>query len=72
MASTRARLVYKALTKIGWYPVHQKGSHIKLRHSLHDHAYEWAFHDSEEIGPHMLARIAALNRQTSDRVSVFP
>ncbi len=56
--STRARLVYKALLKIGWYPVHQKGSHVKLRNPLFQLPYEWSFHDSEELGPKMLARIA--------------
>lgn len=56
--STRARLVYKALLKIGWTSVHQKGSHVKLSNPNFPHTYEWAFHDGEEIGPKMLARIA--------------
>jgi predicted RNA binding protein YcfA (HicA-like mRNA interferase family) len=52
-------MVFKALLKIGWSVVSQSGSHIKLRHrdsKLPD--YVWAFHDREEIGPRMLARIA--------------
>jgi len=57
--SSRARIVYKALLSIGWTPVSQKGSHIKLRHiSGRSPEYMWAFHDGEEIGPKMLSRIA--------------
>lgn len=55
--STRARVVFKALLKIGWSVVSQSGSHIKLRHARLPN-YIWAFHDKEEIGPRMLARIA--------------
>ena len=52
-------MVYKALLSIGWVPVSQKGSHIKLRHSDGKFPeYMWAFHDGEEIGPKMLSRIA--------------
>jgi predicted RNA binding protein YcfA (HicA-like mRNA interferase family) len=47
--STKARIVYKALLK--------NGSHKKLTHPNYGN-YTWAFHDNEEIGPAMLARIA--------------
>jgi len=57
--STRARLVFRALINTGWQPVSQVGSHIKLRHQSSKYPdYIWAFHDSDEIGPRMLARIA--------------
>lgn len=56
--STKAKIVYTALVRIGWKPVHQKGSHVKLRNSKYDYGYTWAFHDSDELGPKMLARIA--------------
>jgi predicted RNA binding protein YcfA (HicA-like mRNA interferase family) len=59
MAEHKASRVFKALLKIGWFTVSQAGSHIKLRHR--DSAfpdYIWAFHEKDEIGPHMLARIA--------------
>ena len=56
--STRARRVYQALVKIGWKPIHQSGSHVKLRHSNYTYSYIWAFHDGEELGPKILARIA--------------
>jgi len=55
----KSREVYKALLRIGWRPISQAGSHIKLRHrdpKLPD--YIWAFHDRVEIGPKMLARVA--------------
>ena len=34
------------------------GSHMQLRHPKYAEDYTWAFHDSVEIGPAMLARIA--------------
>jgi len=45
--------------RIGWEPVHQSGSHKKLKHQTSKYPdYIWAFHDRDEIGPKMLARIA--------------
>ena len=56
--STKARKVYRALLKIGWKPKPGKGSsHVHLTHPERPD-FTWAFHDSEEIGPVMLARIA--------------
>jgi predicted RNA binding protein YcfA (HicA-like mRNA interferase family) len=56
--SPKARKVYKAPLAIGWIPKPEKGSsHIQLqRPGFPD--YTWAFHDSEEIGPKMMSRIA--------------
>jgi predicted RNA binding protein YcfA (HicA-like mRNA interferase family) len=34
------------------------GSHVQMRHPGYAYTYTWAFHDSDEIGPAMLARIA--------------
>ena len=46
-----------ALLKIGWQLKRQTGSHRTLfREGWPDVVF--AFHDREEIGPHMLARIA--------------
>ncbi|MFL6312642.1 MAG: type II toxin-antitoxin system HicA family toxin [Terriglobales bacterium] len=57
--SAKARQVYRALIKMGWQPIHQSGSHQKLRHKTGQFPdYIWAFHDGDEIGPKMLARIA--------------
>ena len=56
--STRARQVLAALLRIGWIVKRQSGtSHrVLTRDGWPD--YVFAFHDHEEIGPKMLARIA--------------
>jgi predicted RNA binding protein YcfA (HicA-like mRNA interferase family) len=55
--SSKGRLVLAALLKIGWEVKRQSGSHRTLtRHDWND--FTFAFHDSEEIGPRMLGRIA--------------
>jgi predicted RNA binding protein YcfA (HicA-like mRNA interferase family) len=56
-SSTRARRVLAALLRIGWIIKRQSGSHRTLsRTGWPD--FVFAFHDSEELGPRMLARIA--------------
>jgi predicted RNA binding protein YcfA (HicA-like mRNA interferase family) len=56
--STRARQVLAALLRIGWTIKRQSAtSHrVLTRPAWPD--YVFAFHDREEIGPKMLARIA--------------
>ncbi len=55
--SSKARRVLAALIDIGWQIKRQSGSHKTLsRQGFPDFVY--AFHDNEEIGPRMLARIA--------------
>jgi len=55
--STRARRVLAALLRIGWTVKRQSGSHRTLsRPECVD--FVFAFHDDEEIGPRLLARIA--------------
>jgi len=55
--ATRARRVLAALLRIGWIVKRQAGSHRTLqREGWPD--FVFAFHDNEEIGPRMLARIA--------------
>jgi len=55
--STKARRVYSALLGLGWRLKRQSGSHRTLsRDGWSD--FIFAFHDGEEIGPKMLARIA--------------
>ncbi len=55
--STRAKRVLAALLRIGWSIKRQSGSHRTL--SRPDWAdVVFAFHDKDEIGPRMLARIA--------------
>jgi predicted RNA binding protein YcfA (HicA-like mRNA interferase family) len=56
--SSKGSRVYRALLRIGWSPKTFKGSsHITLQRAGYPN-YVWAFHDSVEIGPKMLARIA--------------
>ena len=56
--ATKARQVLAALLRIGWTVKREaKGSHrVLARPGWPDMVF--AFHDSEEIGPRMLARIA--------------
>ena len=62
--STKARRVYAALIKIGWSLKRQSGSHRTLRRDGWPD-FVFAFHDGEEIGPKMLARIAKHTGLTS-------
>jgi predicted RNA binding protein YcfA (HicA-like mRNA interferase family) len=55
--SARAKRVLAALLRIGWSIKRESGSHRTLTRSGWPD-YVFAFHDSEEIGPRMLARIA--------------
>ena len=53
----KARRLLSALLRIGWSIKRQRGSHRVLeREGWPNHVF--AFHDGEEIGPRMLARIA--------------
>ena len=53
----KAKRVLAALMKIGWRVKRQAGSHRTLERGGWPDAV-FAFHDHEEIGPRMLARIA--------------
>jgi predicted RNA binding protein YcfA (HicA-like mRNA interferase family) len=56
--STRARRVLAALLRIGWRVKRQvRGSHRILERSGWPDVV-FAFHDRDEIGPRMLARLA--------------
>lgn len=55
--SRKARLVLAALLKIGWTVKRQSGSHRTLERPGWPN-YVFAFHDGEEVGPRMLARVA--------------
>jgi predicted RNA binding protein YcfA (HicA-like mRNA interferase family) len=55
--ATKANRVLAALLRTGWSVKRQTGSHrILQRAGFSD--YVFAFHDNDEIGPRMLARIA--------------
>ena len=55
--ATKARRVLAALERIGWKVKRRSGSHRTLEHDGWPDVV-FAFHDKEEIGPRMLARIA--------------
>jgi predicted RNA binding protein YcfA (HicA-like mRNA interferase family) len=64
-SSTKAKQVLKALQNKGWTIKRQRGSHKILEKSGWG-SVVFAFHDGEEIGPKMLARIAKLTGLTPD------
>jgi predicted RNA binding protein YcfA (HicA-like mRNA interferase family) len=55
--SVKARRLLAALLRIGWSIKRQSGSHHVLERSGWPD-YVFAFHDADEVGPRMLARIA--------------
>jgi len=55
--SAKARRVLGALLRIGWSVKRESGSHRTLARPGWPNVV-FAFHDKEEIGPRMLARIA--------------
>ena len=54
--SSRAKQVLASLLRIGWTIKRQSGSHRTLS-KIGFPDFVFSFHDSEEIGPRMLARI---------------
>ena len=56
-SSTKAKRVLAAMLRIGWSIKGETGSHKTLTRPGWAN-YTFAFHDGDEIGPRMLARIA--------------
>jgi len=55
--AAKAKRVLAALFRIGWSLKRESGSHRTLSRTGRTD-FVFAFHDQEEIGPRMLARIA--------------
>ena len=55
--AAKAKRVLAALERLGWKEKRRSGSHRTLSRSGWPDVV-FAFHDNEEIGPRMLARIA--------------
>jgi predicted RNA binding protein YcfA (HicA-like mRNA interferase family) len=55
--ATKARRVLVALQRIGWRVKRQSGSHRTLTRDGWPDVF-FAFHDQDEIGPRMLARMS--------------
>lgn len=49
--------LYRILIKAGWYPVSQKGSHIKMKHLSKQGTIIFPNHGSCEAGPGLAKRI---------------
>jgi predicted RNA binding protein YcfA (HicA-like mRNA interferase family) len=56
--ATKSRQVLAALLRIGWTIKRQSGTSHRVLARIGWPDYVFAFHDGEEIGPKMLARIA--------------
>ncbi len=63
--STKARRVLGALLRIGWQIKRTAGSHkVLAREGWPDVVF--AFHDNEELGPRMLARLSKVTGLTPE------
>jgi len=59
--SSSAKKVLRALLRNGWREkprISKGGSHKQLVNPHFPYEFTWAFHDGDEMGPKMLARIA--------------
>jgi len=56
--SAKASRVLAALQRIGWRTQREAGGSHKVLQRKGFPNFVWAFHDRDEIGPKMLARIA--------------
>jgi predicted RNA binding protein YcfA (HicA-like mRNA interferase family) len=56
--ATKARRVLAALLRIGWSVKRQAGTSHRILERPGWSDFVFAFHDDEEIGPRMLARVA--------------
>jgi predicted RNA binding protein YcfA (HicA-like mRNA interferase family) len=63
--SVKAKRLLAALLKVGWQVKRQSSSHRVLER-LGWPDIVFAFHDGEEIGPRMLARIAKVSGLTPE------
>jgi predicted RNA binding protein YcfA (HicA-like mRNA interferase family) len=55
--ATKAKRVLAALQRIGWSIKRQSGSH-RILERIGWADYVFAFHDQDEIGPRMMAKIS--------------
>jgi predicted RNA binding protein YcfA (HicA-like mRNA interferase family) len=57
LAVGSSRVLLQALMRLGWHVKRQTGSHRTLSRAGYSD-FVFAFHDGEQLGPRMLARIA--------------
>lgn len=65
-SATKSRKVLAALQRIGWSIKRQSGGSHKVLERIGWPDFVFAFHDGDEIGPRMLARIAKHTGLTPD------
>ncbi len=56
--ATKAKLVYKVLLRTGWTFKRQSGGSHRILERAGWQDYTFSYHDSEEIGPKALAKLA--------------
>ena len=66
LPATKARRVLAALLRIGWNVKRETGSSHRVLERPGWSDYVFAFHDDEEIGPRMLARVAKRTGLSAD------
>ena len=49
--------LFRMLISDGWYPVSQKGSHVKMRHPIKNGTIIFSNHGSQEIGKGLQRKI---------------
>jgi predicted RNA binding protein YcfA (HicA-like mRNA interferase family) len=49
--------LYKILTKDEWYPVSQKGSHVKMKHKQKSGVLIFPNHGSQEVGKGLMRKL---------------
>jgi predicted RNA binding protein YcfA (HicA-like mRNA interferase family) len=64
--SVKARALFAALLRLGWEVKRETGGSHKVLSRPGFANYVFAFHDRDEIGPRMLARIAKHTGLTPD------
>ena len=64
--SAKARRVLAALLRIGWKIKRETGGSHRILSRADRPDFVFAFHDAEEIGPRMLARIAKRTGLTTE------
>jgi predicted RNA binding protein YcfA (HicA-like mRNA interferase family) len=64
--SSKAKKIFSVICRLGWTVKQEKGgSHKQMTHPAFGTA-TWAFHDSDEIGPKMMSRLAKAFHFTRD------
>ncbi|MDO9340891.1 MAG: type II toxin-antitoxin system HicA family toxin [Bacteroidales bacterium] len=53
----KCSVLYRFLIKDGWYPVSQKGSHVKMRHDKKAGTIIFPNHGSQEVGKGLVKKI---------------